>query len=158
MTESRNLGPRESILSDSHGVTRPRAPPRSATPERPGRQRGPSIWPVVGLPRRGLGNLRRGRKSWFPNRNTAARSATASSSPSAHELVHGHSRPRRHEEEDPGIPRSPCQSTYLKPNDLLSALRAVAYRSRREPGSAGLRRNPVYSGTRCREPPAAAAH
>ncbi len=158
MTESRNFGSRESILSDSHGVTRPRVPPTFPTPERPGRQRGPSSWPVVGLPRRGLGNLRRGRKSWFPNRKTAARSATAPSSPSAHELVRGPSRPRRHGDQDPGTPRSPCQLTCLKPNDFLSALRAVAHRSRREPGSAGLRRNPVYSGTRCREPPSAAAH
>ncbi len=31
---------------------------------------------------------------------------------------------------------------------IPAALRAVAHRSRREPGFAGLRRNPVYSGTR----------
>ncbi len=75
-TKSRNFGSPESILSDVLSVTRPRVPLRFAAQRRSGCR---SASPVVGLPRRGLGNLRRGRKSWFPNRHPAARSATASS-------------------------------------------------------------------------------
>ncbi len=110
MTESRNFGPRESILSDSRGVTRPRAPPRFATPERPGRQRGPSSWPVVVA--RGLRNLRRGRKSWFPNRDTAARSATASSAE--------HSARGSTEKPTPGTHWYSARSRYRSRNQVRS--------------------------------------
>ena len=79
MTDSRNLEATESILSASLTVTRPRAPLKSRAHGQSARHLRRSSWPVVGLPRRGLGNLRRGRKSWFPNRHPVARSATASS-------------------------------------------------------------------------------
>lgn len=80
MSKPRNFGPPGSILSASQRVARPRPPLKFAAQAGPAPEPGISSWPVVGLPRRGLGNLRRGRKSWFPNRHTAARSATTSSS------------------------------------------------------------------------------
>ncbi len=84
MIEPRDFEPRESILSDDLKTTRPRAPLKSLAGERKQGHRvdheGKLPMAVVGLPRRGLGNLRRGRKSWFPNKNAAARSATSPSS------------------------------------------------------------------------------
>ena len=161
MTESRNFGPPESILSDVQRVTRPRAPLRFADQGRPGLQQGAPHGQLWGCQGGVWGTCGGAARAGSPI-EIQPREARPLPLPSAHELFRGHppdpSRPRRHGDQDPGIPRSPCQPTCLKPNDLLSALRAVAHRSRREPGSAGLRRNPVYSGARCREPPSAAAH
>ncbi len=158
MIEPRDFEPRESILRAARRVTRPRVPLRFGDQGRPGLQQRAPKRPVVGLPRRGLGNLRRGRKSWFPNRNTAARSATAPSSLDARTLPRPPTRPLL----SPEARRSRSGYSSVPVSADLSEAKRLAFRAPRacapEQTRTRLRRNPVYSGTRCREPPSAAAH
>jgi hypothetical protein len=164
MTESRNFGSPGSILSDVQRVSRPRVPLRFADQGRPGLQQGAShgqLWGCQG----GVWGTCGGAARVGSPREIQPREARPLLLPSAHDLFPGHPPapcgPPARRAQDLSTPRPRCQSISPKSNDFPSALRAVAHRSRREPGSAGpagLRRNPVYSGTRCREPPSAAAH